>query len=400
MIDIPIPKLRDDLIYNTMQFEGQDFYIVYDEIGLVQEYVAFKEDELSILKLINGINSVEEISNLAGFENSRIFEILNFVKRLSNLNLIETDLVKKRKAEIENYLKCNIKEAVCSGVSYPSKKEDLETFLDSILKTSSVNEGKYNVIFAPHLDFRTDLQTHITYAKAFNSIDIENTEIVILFGTAHFRSSGDFMYTRKYYKTPLGIIETDLEFLDKLESKINVHYDDLAHYNEHSLELHIIFLQHLLNKNVKIVPILIGSPHQYFQNSYPDKNYEYSKNIDEIRKLVLDYNKKTLFLASGDLSHIGMKFGDNFDAIDKKSNIINYDIEFIDVLNKRNKNEFFDFARNENEIRKVCGVFPFYAMLDLTEPYESKSLYYNFWYEKQTKSSVSICSMGMKSKLP
>ena len=111
------------------------------------------------------------------------------------------------------------------------------------------------------------------------------------------------------------------------------------------------------------------------------------------------FGKKILFLASGDLSHNGLKFGDDYDSEEKKLEIMNYDIGLIDSINSKNKNTFFDYVRTDHELKRVCGILPFYAMMDLTNPIFSKNLYYNFWYEEQTKSSVSICSMGLKTNL-
>lgn len=402
MIDAPIPKLRDDLLYKSFDIKGNEFYIVYDEIGLINQTIAFSQSELEIFKLLDGINTIENIVKKLNYEEEKTNEVLSFINLLAASLFLENEAYFNKRRNIENYLKSNVKDSVCNGTTYPDDPNELKKYLEYILNASSKTNDKYDVILAPHLDFRTGKNTHLTYSKAFNSIDYNNIEFVVLFGTAHYRSTNDFMFTKKNYKTPFGEIKTDEEFLRLLESncKSDIHYDDLAHLNEHSLELHIIFLQYLLPTNIKILPVLIGSPYEYLQNGYPDENNYYSNVISAFQKSLNEYNKNTLFFASGDLSHIGMKFGDNLDSNDLKNDIMNYDLGIIEKINKKNPNELFDYLRIEHSFRKVCGTFPFYAMMDLTKPIKSNNLYYNLWYEEQTKSTVSICSTGMKSNLP
>ncbi len=401
MIDLPIPKLRDDLLYNVVEYNGNNLIIVYDEIGLIQERIAFTNEEITILKLIDGVKSVEDIAKILNYEDAKIPLLLSFINSLANSLFLVTSLYIQKKKEIDDYLESDIKDAVCAGTTYPENVDELKKYIELILNSSKKSEEKFNVIFAPHLDYRTGNNTHLTYAKAFNGIDVNNTELIILFGTAHYQSTNDFMFTKKSYKTPLGIIETDAEFLKLLEANSDnkIHYNDLAHLNEHSLELHIIFLQHLFKNKIKIVPILIGTPFDYLNSGYPTNSMYYTTIINSIKETIQKYGKKILFLASGDLSHNGLKFGDDYDSEEKKLEIMNYDIGLIDSINSKNKNTFFDYVRTDHELKRVCGILPFYAMMDLTNPIFSKNLYYNFWYEEQTKSSVSICSMGLKTNL-
>ena len=400
MINEIIPRLRSDLKYNPIEQNGIILYVVYDEIGLISQPVAFQENELIILKLINGNSSIENI--LITLNNPKItsYDLINFINLLAESNFLETPDVLNSIESIKQYLRSEIKPAVCAGTTYPNDPYDLRKYLDHILNSSPKSNEKYNAIIAPHLDYRTGLNTHKTYAKAFNSLDTEDVELIILFGTAHYRSSNDFMFTKKNYKTPLGKIQTDKEFLKLLEnnSKSDIFYDDLAHINEHSLELHILLLQHILNnKNIKIVPILTGSTYNYFQtDKTPNSNLKYNEFINTFQTTINQYNKKTLFLASGDLCHIGQKFGDEVDAINMEQEINEFDNELISKIQSNDNNQFFKFVNSQFESKRVCGTFPFYVLNDLLSPTQIDKLHYNYWYEKETKSAVSICSLGLK----
>lgn len=398
MIDQIIPKLRSDLKYNQIEQNGVILFVVFDEIGLIQQPVAFHETELAILKLIDGNSSIEII--LQNLNNPKIstYDLIGFINLLVQNNFLDTEDVLTAKERIKNYLKSSIKESVCNGSTYPNDPYELKKYLNYLLNSSKKSDIKYDGIMAPHLDYRTGPNTHSTYARAFNSLDTEDVELIVLFGTAHYRSTNDFMFTKKNYKTPLGIIDTDKEFLNLLEANCNIHYDDLAHINEHSLELHIVLLQHIFNnKKIKVLPILTGTTYEYFKsNNSPNKNEEYIAFIDNFKNTLTQYNKKTLFLASGDLCHIGQKFGDTEDATILEQDIKLFDDKLINSIQNNNKDDFFQLVNTQFESKRVCGTFPFYVIQDIMNPTQIDKLNYNFWYEKETKSAVSICSMGLK----
>lgn len=400
MTEIPIPNLRNDLIYNEIVQNDVLYYIVFDDLGLVKQPIAFQIDELNILKLIDGKNTINDIIQILNYTQDKLYNLIGFTNMLAQNGYLETEDIIYQKNQINTYLKSDLRPSVCAGATYPSDSYQLNTYLNYMLSTSEKTKEKYPIIFAPHLDYRTGKETHKTYAKAFNSLDTNDVELVVLIGTGHYRSSGDFMLTKKNYITPLGEIETDKEFLKLFEERVHypLNYDDLAHYNEHSLELHLVLLQHIINnRKFKILPILTGSPHNYIdRNTSPIDNSNYIDFIDNLRNTLAIYNKKVVFLASGDLSHIGRKFGDKEDAKELENNVTQFDSNILEHLINKNKLSFFKECSSELDKKRVCGLFPFFAMLDLTRPNESEKFHYRFWYEEDTKSAVSIASLGFR----
>ena len=400
MTDIPIPILRSDLKYNELVQEGIKYFVVFDDLGLINQPIAFLEEELEIVKLLDGNNTINNILQILNYSEDKLYNLIGFINLLAENGYLETEEIKFQKSQINDYLKSEVRPAVCAGNSYPSDTYELTTYLNYLFNSSDNQKQKYPIIFAPHLDYRTGKDTHKTYSKAFNSLEINDVELIILFGTGHYRSSGDFMLTKKNYVTPYGEVETDKEFLKLFENQLHypINYDDLAHHKEHSLELHIVLLQHILkNKKFKVVPILTGSPHSYSdRNTTPLDNPQYIDFIDNLRNTLAIYNKKTIYLASGDLCHIGQKFGDEEDAIIIKDKVQEFDSEIIRYLINIDKINFFKKVSLESDSKRVCGLFPFFAMLDLTQPKTSSNFYYRYWYEEATKSAVSICSLGFK----
>src|SRR5205823_6661922 len=73
-----------------------------------------------------------------------------------------------------------------------------------------------------------------------------------------------FTLTRKDFQTPLGIVPTDQEYIDRLVGHFGGGlFDDewLAHLPEHSIELEVVLLQYLNlgRRPIRIVPLVVGS---------------------------------------------------------------------------------------------------------------------------------------------
>lgn len=382
--------------------ENQKFYYFEDELQLASNQLIFSEDIFLITTFINGVNTFEFISIMLE-ENYQIpfssLEISTIYNQLNSYGFIENNFIKEEKQKIKSYLDSHIRPYICADSSYPSNPIELSNELDKILRNGEVSSEKEVIaIMAPHIDFRLGELTHKVYSPAFNLIKNCNPDLVVIIGTAHYKSSDYFMFTNKLYSTPLGVVETDFDIQSKISEKLNgkITYDEMAHYPEHSLEYHIVLLQHILKgKEFKILPILSGSLFNETNNkTLPNEVDEYSKQINAIKGVINESNKKVLFLASGDLAHIGRRFGDEFDASEQFDELNNEDKILINHLSKINKEAFFQEISKNNDKRRICGLSPFYAMLNLINPNSSKVLGYNLWDDTSTKTAVSFCSIA------
>jgi AmmeMemoRadiSam system protein B/AmmeMemoRadiSam system protein A len=126
---------------------------------------------------------------------------------------------------------------------------------------------------------------------------------VILIGNSHQeRFEGASVYQEGYYKTPLGNVEIDKALAKRIiNSHEKISFRESAHKHEHSLEVQLPFLQKVLAKGWKIVPIIIGSQPNAVEIL-----------INTLKGLI---NNNTLLIASSDLSHYpsyeDAKYSDN-----------------------------------------------------------------------------------------
>ncbi len=388
-------KLRDDLDIDLIQEFENKFIYISDPL-LIAEPIALPFSYYSLIQiLMEGKKTAEEIAKDGAAKLLKLSEdkLYTLLDNLVTLNMIDTPSTRIAIENMQSYKNGNIRNSYCHSFSYPEDPAELEAFLNIILdKGTSLTDKPIKAILAPHIDLRLE-ESWKTYANSFLALkNVEEIDTVILLGTAHYRSTADFMFSKKDFETPLGTAEVDHELLTEIEKNTDIVYDDIAHYKEHSIEFHLIFLQHLMkDKNFKIVPILTGSPAHYFnENTTPDSNEKYNSTIDAIKDAIATSGKKVLILSSGDLSHVGRKFGDEFPAATEQIRVKHEDESLIEKLTNADKNAFFTEISAAGDKNKICGTAPFYSALSLVDSSAVIAAGYNQWQEEETESMVSF----------
>jgi AmmeMemoRadiSam system protein B len=86
----------------------------------------------------------------------------------------------------------------------------------------------------------------------------DTVERVVLLGPAHFVGvHGLALSSADAFATPLGSVPVDIELRDRVVRLPAVSVSDAAHAPEHSLEVHLPFLQEVLGE-FKVLPIVVG----------------------------------------------------------------------------------------------------------------------------------------------
>ncbi len=182
----------------------------------------------------------------------------------------------------------SVREPVVDGVFYPLEKEMLEKQIKDFLAQAEKIEGKPKILIIPHAGYDFSGQAA---AYGFKQLEGENFKRVILIGPSHIDwFDGIALSEKDIWRTPLGDVAVDVDFCQKLikENK-KIFYRESAHFEEHSLEAELPFLQKVL-ADFKIVPIIMGEP-----------TAENAKILSEALKKNID--GKTLIIISSDLSH-------------------------------------------------------------------------------------------------
>ena len=175
----------------------------------------------------------------------------------------------------------NIKYENAAGTFYPETKDELNSFLNTLLENNKPDSGfKTRAIIAPHAGY---IFSGGLAAKCYQYLDTA-VKNVFIFAPSHYaRIFGCVSSDYDEFQTPLGNLLVNKEVLKELAIDIN----NQAFEREHSIEVHLPFIKKLLPE-VKIIPILYGC-----------------EDYLNITKIIEKYwgNKENAFVISSDLSH-------------------------------------------------------------------------------------------------
>ncbi len=187
----------------------------------------------------------------------------------------------------QNNQKNTIRPAAVSWQFYPSNPSELEQMVKSLLDGVHDIPPSSKAIIAPHagLVYSGPIAATV-YASLFAKK--EGINRVVLLGPSHrVYLKGLALSSADYFETPLGKIEIDQDAYDSVRNLPQVNVADAAHTQEHSLEVHLPFLQLVLDQ-FKLVPIVVG-------DTSPEE-------VAEVLE-VLWGDEATQIIISSDLSH-------------------------------------------------------------------------------------------------
>lgn len=151
-----------------------------------------------------------------------------------------------------------VREPAIAGTFYPATRSDLAALLDRCWAqrvVSSVAPPK--AMIAPHAGL---VYSGPIAASAYSTLQMNPAGVtrVILLGPSHrFGFDGFAVPSHAVWRTPMGDVPLDRVTLDALAQRPDVAVSDSVHAQEHSLEVHLPFLQRVLDP-FHLVPIAVG----------------------------------------------------------------------------------------------------------------------------------------------
>ncbi len=188
-----------------------------------------------------------------------------------------------------NTTRPTIRPSAVAGLFYPARVTELETLLSEQFESLPDSNHQYpKALIVPHAGY---VYSGKVAAKAYQSLRhlADRIHRVVLVGPSHrvtFR--GIAISSADYFATPLGSIAVDKAAVARLAAIDDVEFLDIAHDNEHSLEVQLPFLQFVLEQ-FSIVPVVTG-----------DASPELVANVIEA---AINDADDALIVISSDLSH-------------------------------------------------------------------------------------------------
>ena len=177
--------------------------------------------------------------------------------------------------------------AAVAGMFYPAETATLERAVTELLAAAPAPNNGAKAIIAPHAGY---VYSGPTAAHAYRLLESRRERIrrVVLIGPAHrVYLHGMALPSVDAFETPLGNIAIDVDAVEQVRDLPGMQISDEAHAAEHSLEVHLPFLQAVLD-DFRLVPIVVGvCP---------------ANEVEAVLEMLWG-GDETLIVASSDLSH-------------------------------------------------------------------------------------------------
>lgn len=174
-----------------------------------------------------------------------------------------------------------------AGYFYPYDPGELRQMLETLLQNTATRAPPPKALIAPHAGY---VYSGPVAATAYATLLPVRQQIkkVVLLGPAHrVHLRGMALSTATRFATPLGMIAVDTELKTRLSALRQISMVDAAFDQEHSLEVHLPFLQTVL-EDFSVLPLVVGDTT--------------TTEVAEVLESVWG-GEETLIVISSDLSH-------------------------------------------------------------------------------------------------
>jgi AmmeMemoRadiSam system protein B len=234
----------------------------------------------------------------------------------------------------------HVRRAAVAGSWYPDDPPRLVSELDAHLaNVDVVPEAAPRALVAPHAGL---MYSGPVAAYAYNAVRRARPATVVLVGPSHFVPfEGVSIWPDGAWETPLGPMQVDEDLAEGIKAASDIIIEmPSAHGREHSLEMQLPFLAHLL-PGVSIVPMVMGRQTQATSFALSHA----------LARAVRESGKDVLLLASSDLSH--------YEDATVAATLDGVVVERVNALDAHGLMDAL-----EREPRHACGGGPMVAVLD------------------------------------
>ncbi|MBC8450263.1 MAG: AmmeMemoRadiSam system protein B [Chloroflexi bacterium] len=232
-----------------------------------------------------------------------------------------------------------IRPSAIAGSWYPGTERELRQTLEGFFAhvPEQPLEGRLLGLIAPHAGYVYSGQTA---AYAYKQLAGAAYDTVVVMSPNHraFWGADVVVSTATHYETPLGLVELDKPFVDRLAERVEL--SGVPRDDEHSLEIQLPFLQYVLG-DFRLVPVMLNT----------DRPAAARRLGGTLAELVEASEAAVLLVASTDLHHIP-DYGE----------VLRRDRAVVEALLS------YDMARIEKVLTEpgcsVCGRMPVIALLE------------------------------------
>lgn len=401
----PIPPLRFDVQIIPIKQNGETYLYFQDQYGYAPDNFAVPHSARNIFSLFDGQRSIDDLMEYTSNGVTKE-QILEYVQFLDENALLHSPFFKEIAEKTElNYEQSDVHHSITAGLAYPNDPEEMTHFLNEAFGKLPTSEPVQSAkaLYAPHIDIRVGMNS---YVKAFSAIKNLKPKRVVMVATSHYSGmypdiyeERPFVISSKDFKMVNGAVKADRESIQKIreavadeEEHYGITFRDRAHRIEHSIEQHLVFINHLWEHEFSMIPIVVGSLDELFYKADGFQGQQV-ENFTSLLAELFGEDEETFFLISGDLSHIGKKFGDEKPAKELYEEIRTFDERFLDYGAAGSSQKILNLMSKEYDPYRICGYPPLFSFLKLMPYLKGEILTYDIWDETERESGVSFGSI-------
>lgn len=375
MTTLELPLLRA-VDVRRVTHEGVPYFLLRDPTHVAEGQLFVPQAYGPILAMLDGESDAAGIRQrlLALFgievEAGLVEELL---AALDEAHMLENARSRRRRAAaVAEWRAAPFRPPALAGRGYPASHADLWQTLQEYLEEADAVEpaaidwSQGVALLSPHIDYTRGSAVYAQIWKRAAQA-AQEADVAVLLGTDHF-GDDPITLTRQHYATPYGTLPTDQGVIDALVEVLGedaAFAGELRHRGEHSLELVAAWLHHMrAGEPLPVVPILTGSLHRFVMNgSAPAEDTGLDQLLAALRAATA--GRRVLYVASGDLAHVGPAFGGApLDAAGLEM-IRDADSRLLRPLEQGDADAFFAEIKRVQNRNNVCGVAPIYLALRL-----------------------------------
>jgi predicted class III extradiol MEMO1 family dioxygenase len=256
-------------------------------------------------------------------------------------------------------------------------------------------------IIVPHIDYGRGWPN---YASVYGRLrGLPRPDRVVILGTNHFGTSTGVAGCDKGYESPLGVCPVDETLVKSLRSKLGdkLFENRFDHENEHSIELQIMWVQHVFGKDAsgtypKVFGALVHDPTVNNGESYDGNGIGLQAFVDALKGSLAGLPGTTLVVSSADLSHVGPGFGDQVQLAGEedaakaaRDKVLEHDREMIGLIAANKPHELVSSMAWQQNPTRWCSIGNIVATLLTVDPTKVDVLNYVAAMDQQGMTLVS-----------
>jgi AmmeMemoRadiSam system protein B/AmmeMemoRadiSam system protein A len=228
-----------------------------------------------------------------------------------------------------------IRQPVVAGQFYPASPSQLKSMIKEMVDEKAEKEEVIGLV-SPHAGY---MYSGPVAGALVSRIKFKDTFIIM--GPNHTGLGKPFsIMTEGAWKTPLGDVEIDAELAQRILAVSRYLKDDeVAHLQEHSIEVQLPFLQYF-KPDIKFVPIILGY----------GTGFVYKEIGRDIARVVKELKREVVMMASSDMTHY-----------ESNQSVRRKDMQAIEAILELNEDELLSRVQEQNIT--MCGYGPAVSLI-------------------------------------